>query len=129
MLKKLDTEHLNRLALAEALANMSTDDFDMRDASRCICGHALRMFGERSTQFFVPWQSQRRTGAALLGLSIGQARELSCRPIAPRRGVTTIPIRRMRHEWCAISRPPIPSIGALLASFSREVVRGFGFSH
>jgi hypothetical protein len=76
MLKKLDTEHLNRLALAEALANMSTDDFDMRDASRCICGHALRMFGERSTQFFVPWQSQRRTGAALLGLSIGQAREL-----------------------------------------------------
>jgi hypothetical protein len=26
MLQKLDTEHLNRLALAEALANMSTDD-------------------------------------------------------------------------------------------------------
>ena len=47
MLQKLDAEHLNRLALAEALANMSTDDFDMRNTSRCICGHTLRMFGDR----------------------------------------------------------------------------------
>jgi hypothetical protein len=52
MLQKLDTEHLNRLALAEALANMSTGDFDMRDTSRCICGHALRMFGEHAPQVF-----------------------------------------------------------------------------
>ena len=47
MLQKLDAEHLNRLALAEALANMSTDDFDMRNTSRCICGHTLRMFAHR----------------------------------------------------------------------------------
>jgi hypothetical protein len=76
MLQKLDTEHLNRLALAEALANMSTGDFDMRDTSRCICGHALRMFGERPFHFFGAWESQLRAGAALLGLSIEQAREL-----------------------------------------------------
>ena len=77
MLQKLDTEHLNRLALAEALANMSTGDFDMRDTSRCICGHALRMFGGHAPQFFfVPWHSQLRAGAALLGLSIEQAWEL-----------------------------------------------------
>jgi hypothetical protein len=47
MLKKLDNEHLKRLALAEALANMSTDDFDMGNTSRCICGHTLRMFAHR----------------------------------------------------------------------------------
>jgi hypothetical protein len=45
MLQRLDTEHLNRIALADALANMSTGDFDMRRADRCICGHALRLFG------------------------------------------------------------------------------------
>ena len=42
MLQKLDTEHLNRLALAEALASMEPRDFDMRRPDRCICGHALR---------------------------------------------------------------------------------------
>ena len=47
MLQKLDTEHLNRLALAEALASMKELDFDMRDPRRCICGHALRMLRER----------------------------------------------------------------------------------
>ena len=45
MLQKLDTEHLNRLALAEALASMEPRDFDMRRPDRCICGHALRLFG------------------------------------------------------------------------------------
>ena len=40
MLQKLDTEHLNRLALAEALASMEPRDFDMRRTDRCICGHA-----------------------------------------------------------------------------------------
>ena len=76
MLQKLDTEHLNRLALAEALANMSTGDFDMRDTSRCICGHTLRMFGDRPLYFYRAWESQLRAGAALLGLSLEQAREL-----------------------------------------------------
>ena len=76
MLQKLDAEHLNRLALAEALANMSTDDFDMRNTSRCICGHTLRMFGERRFYFYGAWESQLRAGAALLGLSLEQAREL-----------------------------------------------------
>jgi len=76
MLKKLDNEHLNRLALAEALANMSPDDFDMRNTSRCICGHTLRMFAQRPFYFFGGWESQLRAGAALLGLSIEQAREL-----------------------------------------------------
>ena len=42
MLQKLDAEHLNRLALAEALASMEPRDFDMRRPNRCICGHALR---------------------------------------------------------------------------------------
>jgi hypothetical protein len=48
---------------------MSTDDFDMRKSGRCICGHTLRMFGEL-------WENQLRAGAAMLGLSIEQAREL-----------------------------------------------------
>ena len=47
MLQKLDTVHLNRLALADALATLREGDFDMREPRRCICGHALRMFGER----------------------------------------------------------------------------------
>ena len=76
MLQKLDTEHLKRLALAEALANMSIDDFDMRDTRRCICGHTLRMFAERPFYFFGAWESQLRAGAGLLGLSIEQARDL-----------------------------------------------------
>jgi hypothetical protein len=76
MLQKLDAEHLNRLALAEALANMSTDDFEMWNPSRCICGHTLRMFGDRPLYFYRAWESQLRAGAALLGLSIEQAREL-----------------------------------------------------
>ena len=47
MLQKLDTEHLNRLALAEALASMEPRDFDMRDpiavsvATRCACLRTL----------------------------------------------------------------------------------------
>ena len=76
MLQKLDAQHLNRLALAEALANMSTDDFDMRNISRCICGHTLRMFGDRPLYFYGAWKSQLRAGATLLGLSLEQAREL-----------------------------------------------------
>jgi hypothetical protein len=75
MLQKLDTEHLNRLALAEALASMEPRDFDMRRADRCICGHALRLFGIR-TPYFGGWESQLGAGANLLGLSTDQAREL-----------------------------------------------------
>jgi hypothetical protein len=75
MLKKLDTEHLNRLALAEALASMKPCDFDMRDPRRCICGHALRMFRERWS-YVGGWESQLSAAAGLLGLSIEQAREL-----------------------------------------------------
>ena len=43
MLQKLDTQHLNRLALADALASMKESDFDMRPlatasaAMRCVC--------------------------------------------------------------------------------------------
>ena len=75
MLQKLDTEHLNRLALAEALASMEPRDFDMRRTDRCICGHALRLFGTR-LPYFGHWESQLRAGANLLGLSPDQAREL-----------------------------------------------------
>jgi hypothetical protein len=53
---------------------MEPRDFDMRP-DRCICGHALRLFGIR-TPYFGGWESQLRAGAALLGLSIEQAREL-----------------------------------------------------
>ena len=75
MLQKLDAEHLNRLALAEALASMEPRDFDMRRPHRCICGHALRLFGIRSS-YFGGWESQLGAGANLLGLSTDQAREL-----------------------------------------------------
>ena len=75
MLQKLDTEHLNRLALADALASMEPRDFDMRRAHRCICGQALRLFG-RHSHYFGGWESQLSAGANLLGLSTDQAREL-----------------------------------------------------
>ena len=117
MLQKLDAEHLNRLALAEALASMEPRDFDMRRTDRCICGHALRLFGIRSP-YFGGWQSQLGAGANLLGLSTDQARELFA-PVNRAKHSDHIPIPRMRHEWCDISLPPIPSIGASLASFSR----------
>src|SRR5262245_11293858 len=44
MLQKLDTEHLNRLTLAEALASMRRPD-------RCICGHAMRLLAKRTPYF------------------------------------------------------------------------------
>ena len=96
MLQKLDTEHLNRLALAEALASMEPRDFDMRRPDRCICGHALRLFGIR-LPYFGGWESQLGAGANLLGLSIEQARELfapvnrakSIRPLHPSAGCGT----------------------------------------
>jgi len=75
MLQKLDTEHLNRLALADALASMEPRDFDMRRPDRCICGHALRLFGKR-LPYFGGWERQLNVGATLLGLSHEQAREL-----------------------------------------------------
>jgi hypothetical protein len=75
MLQKLDNEHLNRLALAEALTSMNPRDFDMRRRDRCICGHALRLVGKRSP-YFGRWESQLAAGANLLGLSTDQAREL-----------------------------------------------------
>jgi hypothetical protein len=85
MLKKLDTEHLNRLALADALASMEPCDFDMRRPDRCICGHALRLFG-RHLRYFGSWESQLGAGASLLGLSTDQARELFA------------PVNRARHS-------------------------------
>jgi hypothetical protein len=75
MLQKLDTPHLNRIALAEALASMEPGDFDMRRRDRCICGHALRLFGTR-LPYFRGWESQLGAGANLLGLSTDQAQEL-----------------------------------------------------
>jgi hypothetical protein len=75
MLQKLDAEHLNRLALAEALASMEPRDFDMRRPDRCICGHALRLFGI-CRPYFGGWERQLGAGANLLGLSTDQAREL-----------------------------------------------------
>src|SRR5262245_39986263 len=51
MLQKLDTEHLNRLALADALASMEPHDFDMRRPDRCICGHAMRLLAKRTPYF------------------------------------------------------------------------------
>ena len=118
MLQKLDTEHLNRLALAEALASMEPRDFDMRRPDRCICGHALRLFGIRMP-YFGRWESQLGAGANLLGLSIEQARELFAPVNRAKAATTTTLIRRMRHEWCDISRPPIPLIGAWLGSFNQ----------
>jgi hypothetical protein len=94
---------------------MEPGDFDMRRRDRCICGHALRLFGKRSA-FFAGWESQLGAGANLLGLSTDQARELFA-PVNRARHSAPTPIHRMRREWCAISRPPIPSIGASLASF------------
>jgi hypothetical protein len=75
MLQKLDTAHLNRLALAEEMGKLDPNDFDMRRPDRCICGHALRLFGQ-AWALFGGWESQLRVGANLLGLSIDQAREL-----------------------------------------------------
>jgi len=119
MLQKLDAEHLNRLALAEALASMEPRDFDMRRPDRCICGHALRLFGIR-TPYFGGWESQLCAGANLLGLSSDQARGSYSRQSSVQSSPTTTLTHRMRHEWCVISRPPIPSIGALLASFNHS---------
>jgi hypothetical protein len=75
MLQKLDNAHVNRLRLADALANMSPYEFDMRSTSNCICGHALRLFGKQE-QFYFGWRNQLRAGASLLGLSNAQAVEL-----------------------------------------------------
>ena len=74
MLQKLDTQHLNRLALADALANMKESNFDMRNPRHCICGHALRLFHKCWLPF--GWESQLRAGAEVLGISVEQAREL-----------------------------------------------------
>jgi hypothetical protein len=85
MLQKLDAEHLNRLALAEALASMEPRDFDMRRPDRCICGHALRLFGI-CRPYFGGWERQLGAGANLLGLSTDQARELFA------------PVKRAKHS-------------------------------
>jgi hypothetical protein len=85
MLQKLNTEHLNRLALADALASMKELDFDMHNPRRCICGHALRMFRKC---WFGGWESQLSAGASVLGLSIEQARELF------------VPINRAKSHDC-----------------------------
>jgi hypothetical protein len=85
MLQKLSTEHLNRLALAEALATVDPNDFDMRRPDRCICGHALRLFGRR-TPYWGGWESQQNAGATLLGLSTEQARDLF------------VPAKRAKHS-------------------------------
>ena len=71
MLQKLDAEHLNRLALAEALASMERatstcgDPIAVSVATRCAClGYARLIL------------VQLGAGANLLGLSTDQAREL-----------------------------------------------------
>ena len=106
MLQKLDTEHLNRLALAEALASMEPRDFDVRRSDRCICGHALRLFGIR-TPYFGGWESQLGAGANLLGLSSDQARVLphpgaqackAVRPLHPSAGCGTL-MRMHGHRY------------------------------
>jgi hypothetical protein len=68
-----------------ALASMEPRDFDMRRADRCICGHALRLFG-RHSRYFGSWESQLGAGANLLSLSTDQARELFA------------PVNRARHS-------------------------------
>ena len=120
MLQKLDTEHLNRLALAEALASMEPRDFDMRRPDRCICGHALRLFGIR-TPYFGGWESQLGAGANLLGLSTDQARELfapvnrakALRPLHSSAGCGTSGAlsrghryRRLERRWQALAALP-----------------------
>src|SRR5262245_51393948 len=123
MLQKLDTEHLNRLALAEALASMDPRDFDMRRRDCCICGHALRLFGRR-TPYWGDWQSQLSVGATLLGLSTEQAAKHSCQPALARRPTSTTHPTDAREEFVN-SAATIPSIGASLASFRHEVVQVF----
>jgi hypothetical protein len=58
---------------------MDPSDFDMRTTSNCICGHALRMFGQQE-EFYFDWRNQLRAGASLLGLSNAQAVELFSPP-------------------------------------------------
>ena len=79
MLQKLDTAHLNRLRLADALANMGPYEFDMRSTSHCICGHALRLFGKHR-HFLMSWRSQVNAGATLLDITTAQALELFVPP-------------------------------------------------
>ena len=79
MLKQLDYHHLNRLRLADALETMNPSEFDMRSTTDCICGHALRMFGNQKYYLF-GWHSRLKAGASLLGITAVQARELFCPP-------------------------------------------------
>jgi hypothetical protein len=79
MLQKLDTAHVNRHRLADALAGMSPSEFDMRSTSHCICGHALRLFG-RHKHFVLGWRSQVDAGATLLGITTVQAQQLFAPP-------------------------------------------------
>jgi len=75
MLQRLDTEHLNRLAVVEVLSKLEPTEFDIRDASRCICAHTLRLLAaHRSTSY--AWQVQLEAGAKLLGLTIDDAKLL-----------------------------------------------------
>ena len=100
MLQKLDAEHLNRLALAEALASMEPRDFDMRRPDRCICGHALRLFGIR-TPYFGGWESQ--LGASPVPQSLPIKRGSYSRQSIVQSTTIHIPIHRMRHEWCDLA--------------------------
>ena len=74
MLQKLDTEHLNRLALAEALASMKRatsicgEPIAVSVATRCAC------LGELALFWYLGEQARRR--CKLAGLSTDQAREL-----------------------------------------------------
>ena len=118
MLQKLDTEHLNRLALAEALASM--EQLRLRHArpdAVSVATHCA-MFRERWS-YVGGWESQLSAAQACSGFRLSKRGSCSFRSIAQNTTTTTL-IRRMQHEWCVISRPPIPSIGRSLASFSRS---------
>ena len=80
MLQKLNSPQMNRIRLADALVRMDPSDFDMRTTSNCICGHALRMFGEQRRRSLFGWHSQLKAGAALLGITPAQASQLFCPP-------------------------------------------------
>ena len=113
MLQKLDTEHLNRLALADALASMepqrlrhAATQIAVSVATPCACLGYARLILVAGRM-----RARRRCKLARLFPPIKRG-SYSRQSIVQSTTIHT-PIHRMRHEWCDISRPPIPLIGAL----------------